>query len=116
MTAYAVAHLRNVDLGEAVAEYLMKIDGTLRPYDGRFLVHGTDPQVLEGQWPGHLVLIEFPDLERARAWYDSPAYQEILPLRTEHSDGAAILVEGTPPGYRAADYLAKVTGRANSER
>lgn len=116
MTAYAVAHLRSVDFNEEIAEYLTEIDETLRAYDGRFLVHGTDPQVLEGEWPGHLVLIEFPDLERARAWYESPAYQAILPLRTENSVGAAILVEGTAPGYRATDYLRKVTGRVNSEQ
>ncbi|MFZ3395345.1 DUF1330 domain-containing protein [Rhodococcus sp. 7Tela_A2] len=79
MTAYAVAHLRSVDYGDAIAEYLTKIDDTVRAFDGRFLVHGTDPHVLEGEWPGHLVLIEFPDLERARGWYDSPEYQEILP-------------------------------------
>lgn len=116
MTAYAVAHLHSVDFGEAVATYLTEIDETLHAYGGRFLVHGTDPQVLEGEWPGHLVLIEFPDLEQARAWYDSPAYQAILPLRTENSVGTAILVEGTPPGYRASDYLHKVTGRVNSEQ
>ena len=45
------------------------------------------------------------DLERARAWYDSPAYQAILPLRTENSEGSAILLEGVDPGYRAADFL-----------
>ncbi len=61
-------------------------------------------------WPGHLILIEFPDIERARAWYESPGYQTILPLRTENSDGSAILVEGVAPGYRATDYLAKVGG------
>ncbi|MGI9207744.1 MAG: DUF1330 domain-containing protein [Rhodococcus sp. (in: high G+C Gram-positive bacteria)] len=116
MTAYAVAHLRSVDYGDAIAEYLTKIDDTVRAFDGRFLVHGTDPHVLEGEWPGHLVLIEFPDLERARGWYDSPEYQEILPLRTENSDGSAILVEGTAPGYRAAGYLDKISGRVNSER
>jgi len=116
MTAYAMAHLRSVDFGDAIVEYLRKIDDTLGPFGGRFLVHGTDPVVMEGEWPGHLVVIEFPDLARARGWYLSSAYREILPLRTENSDSAAILVDGVPPGYRAADYLAKVTGRADSDR
>jgi uncharacterized protein (DUF1330 family) len=44
-------------------------------------------------------------VERAHAWYDSPAYQEILPLRTENSEGATILVEGVEEGYRAAGFV-----------
>jgi uncharacterized protein (DUF1330 family) len=54
------------------------------------------------------VVIGFPTLDDARAWYDSPAYQAILPLCTENSDGTAFLVEGVPPGYRAASFLAEV--------
>jgi uncharacterized protein (DUF1330 family) len=54
-------------------------------------------------------VIAFPGLDAARAWYDSPAYQEILPLRTRNADGVALLVDGVPDGYRAADLAAKVT-------
>jgi len=46
-----------------------------------------------------VVIIEFPDTEKARAWYDSPAYQEILLLRTDNIEGEAILVDGVAPGY-----------------
>ncbi|CCW10753.1 MULTISPECIES: DUF1330 domain-containing protein [Rhodococcus] len=108
MTAYAIAHLRSVDFGPEIVRYLEEIDDTFTPYGGRFVVHGAEPEVHEGPWPGHVVVVEFPDLEQARAWYRSPAYQAILPLRTEHSDSSAILVDGVPPGYRASDYLAKV--------
>ncbi|KOS56501.1 DUF1330 domain-containing protein [Rhodococcus rhodochrous] len=108
MTAYAIAHLRSVDFGPEIVRYIEEIDDTFTPYGGRFLVHGVEPEVHEGPWPGHLVVVEFPDLEQARAWYRSPAYQAILPLRTEHSDSSAILVEGVPPGYRARDYLTKM--------
>lgn len=104
MPAYAIAHLRTVDLNEEIVTYLRKIDATLEPYEGRFLIHGVMPEVVEEPFPGALVCIEFPDLERARAWYASDGYQEILPLRTENSDSSAILVEGTPPGYRASGF------------
>ncbi len=109
MTAYAVAHLRSVDMNAEVVDYLRRIDATLDPFGGRFLVHGVRPEVREGEWPGHLVVIAFPGLDAARAWYDSPAYQEILPLRTRNADGVALLVDGVPDGYRAADLAAKVT-------
>jgi uncharacterized protein (DUF1330 family) len=54
--------------------------------------------VLEGAWPGQLIIIAFPDLERARAWYESHAYQEILPLRTNNSEGDVVLADGVPEG------------------
>ncbi len=107
MPAYALAHLSNVDLDAEVARYIETIDETLVPFEGRFLVHGKKPEVIEGEWADWTVIIGFPDAERAHAWYDSPAYQAILPLHTENSDGATIIVEGVDEGYRAASLLAQ---------
>lgn len=107
MTAYAIAHLQDVRLGPEIIDYIKRIDATLVPYEGQFLLHGATPEIVEGPWPGDLVIIAFPDMERARAWYASPAYREILPLRTENSRGATMLVKGAAPGYRATDFLAK---------
>lgn len=108
MTAYAIAHLTDVVLGEEIVIYLRKIDATLAPFGGRFLVHGASPEVMEGPWPGDLVVIAFPDMERARAWYASPGYREILPLRTRNSRSVAMIVEGVSEGYRATDVLEKM--------
>jgi uncharacterized protein (DUF1330 family) len=105
MTTYAVAHLRTVEMGPAIVEYLQRIDATLAPFEGRFVVHGDQPEVLEGEFPGHLVVIGFPTREQARGWYDSPAYREILPLRLEHSTGTAFLVDGVGAGHEATDVL-----------
>lgn len=107
MSAYAIAHLRTVDFGADIVEYLQRIDATLEPFDGRFVIHGSTPEMLEDDFPGTIVVIGFPDREAAAAWYASPGYQEILPLRTGNSDGAAFLIDGVEPGYRAAGYLAK---------
>ena len=107
MTAYAIAHLQDVRLGPEIVDYIARIDATLAPFDGRFLIHGATPEIIEGSWPGDLVVIAFPDLERARAWYDSPAYRAILPLRAENSHSVAMLVKGVEPGYRASDFLAR---------
>ncbi|MBT2487361.1 DUF1330 domain-containing protein [Streptomyces sp. ISL-96] len=78
----------------------------------RFLVHGTEVEVLEGEWPGYLVVIGFPDIEKARDWYDSEAYREILPLRTKHITGDVILAEGVAPGYDPADTAARMRRQA----
>ena len=103
--AYAIGYLRDVDLGPEVADYLRRIDATLEPFGGRFLVHGGHLVPIEGEWEGDVVIIAFPSLAAAQDWYDSPAYQAILPLRTEHSRSIAALLPGVPDGYRATDTL-----------
>ncbi|ODT44726.1 MAG: hypothetical protein ABS59_19475 [Methylobacterium sp. SCN 67-24] len=108
MTAYAIAHLRDVDRNAEIIDYILRIDETLVPFGGRFLIHGVTPEILEGPWEGDLVVIAFPDREAAQAWYASPGYQAILPLRTNNSRSAAFIVEGAPEGYRATDFLAKL--------
>jgi uncharacterized protein (DUF1330 family) len=105
MAGYAVAHLKSVRMGPDIVAYLRAIDGTLAPFRGKFVVHGAQPEVREGEWPGHLIVIEFPTLDAARAWYDSPAYRAVLPLRTRNSEGDVILVNGVEPGHRATDIL-----------
>ena len=102
MPAYGLAHLRTPQLNADVFEYLRRIQATMDPYGGRFLVHGPTVEVREGTWPGTVVIVEFPNLAAARDWYDSPGYREILPLRTNHIDGDVILVDGVVPGYDAA--------------
>ena len=104
--AYAIAYIRDLDFGPEIIEYIEKIDATLAPYGGHFLVHGGRLTPAEGEWDGDIVIIEFPDSSAAREWYESPAYQAILPLRTEHSQSIACMVEGVPAGYRAVDKLA----------
>jgi uncharacterized protein (DUF1330 family) len=105
-SAYAIAYLRDVDFGDAIIDYLSRIDATLAPFGGRFLVHGGEIHGVEGEWDGDVIVIEFPDRDSARQWYESPAYQEVLPLRTAHSNGIAAIVDGVPTGYQATDGLA----------
>ena len=109
MTAYAVAHLHDVEMGPAIVAYLQRIDATLAPFGGRHLIHGGEVQVLEGRWAGDLILIAFPDLARARAWYASDAYRRIAALRTDHARGSVILIDGVGPGHRATDILGGVS-------
>jgi len=105
MTAYAVAHMRQVTMGSPIVEYLERIDATLAPFGGRFLVHGGDVEVLEGRWPGALIVIEFPDHGQVRAWYDSEAYREIVALRTGNSQSDVVVAGGVGAGHRATDVL-----------
>jgi len=108
MTTYAIADLHNVKPGPAIVEYLEKIDATLAPYGGRYIVHGGRKTVLEGSWVGDIVVIAFASRARAEAWYASPAYREIIALRTDNSVGDVILVDGVKDGHQATDLLAEL--------
>ncbi len=90
MPAYAVAHLRSVRLGPEIFDYIGRIDATLEPYGGRFLIHGGPVDPLDGNWSGDLVVIAFKDRETAHAWYVSPEYQAILRLRTDTRTGTPL--------------------------
>ena len=107
--AYAVGLLEDVDQNDEILEYLRRIQGTLDPYEGRFLVHGATPKVLETPWPGIMVLIGFPDEAAALAWYRSPAYQEILPLRTRNSRGVVFVVQACSEDHSSAALAEAIT-------
>ena len=106
MSAFVIANVRRlINPSPEIAEYLRRINDTLDPFGGRFRVHDTPPQVLEGTWGLGVIVIEFPDLGQAAAWYRSPAYREIAPLRTDNSDSDIILIDGVDAGHRATDVL-----------
>ena len=94
MPAYLIADVAVHD-PERYRDYTAGMPGSIAPYGGRFLVRGGDVEPLEGPWrPGRVVVIEFPDLERARAWYGSEEYQELMRVRQEASSASLLLVEG----------------------
>jgi uncharacterized protein (DUF1330 family) len=63
--------------------------------DGRFVARGGELAVLEGDWqPSRLVILEFPDLEAAKRWYDSPEYVEARKLREGAANLRMVAVEG----------------------
>ena len=111
MTAYAVAHLRSVDQNAEIVDYLRRIDATLDPFDGRFVVHGVLPEVLEGEWPGVLVVIGSRTstpaglVRLARVPGDPPAAHP--QLRRRHAGRRRC-----PTGYRAAAYAEKLASHA----
>jgi uncharacterized protein (DUF1330 family) len=98
MVAYVIANVDVRDI-EAYEAYRSRTLQTITAHGGRFIVRGGDVHVLEGEPAVHrLVIIEFPDKDAARRWYESPEYQEIIPLRTSTSNGALFIVEGLADG------------------
>lgn len=58
------------------------------------------------------MILEFPDRKAARSWYHSPAYQELVPLRTRHIDGDLIIVGGVAPDHDSAAFAARLRADA----
>ena len=105
MTTYLVNHLRVPGLPKPQnLEYLEAVEATFLPYGGRWLVLDGAVEVLEGSWPGSVVLMEFPDRETARKWYASPEYQDILPLRTDNAVSDLVLVDPVEPDFTSAGW------------
>ena len=97
MAAYLVFHNRVHD-AEAMQEYVAKALETFGPYNPELLVADESSTVIEGDTPyPRTVMLKFDSRDTAMAWYNSPAYQEALPLRLAASEGFAVLVDGFVP-------------------
>ena len=78
-------------------KYGEKVPGTLAPFNGHFLVRVGKTQTLEGDAPKRMVVIAFDSMEQAQAWYDSPAYAAIKPIRQSAAKSRLFIVEGVAP-------------------
>lgn len=97
--AYLISEADTIKDPIAIKEYGGKVPETLVPFDGHyhFIVGGGKPEGLDGEAPHSIVVIAFDSAEQVRAWYDSPAYQAIKPLRQSAVKGRMFLVEGVTP-------------------
>jgi uncharacterized protein (DUF1330 family) len=91
---YLVAEEAIHDLDAFTKEYGPNVPATLQPYGGRFVVRGGALTALEGEAPPRFVIIAFDSVEKARAWYNSPAYQRLAPIRQKASKSTLFIAEG----------------------
>jgi uncharacterized protein (DUF1330 family) len=93
--AYYIAEFRITD-PEGMKPYSARVASTFEPYGGRYIVRGGKIAPLEGEGPNNrMVIIEFDSMEKAQAWYDSPAYAQLKPIRHENAISRVYIVEGT---------------------
>ena len=94
MKGYVIANVSVEDM-TAYEPYRDQVPAVIEQYGGRYLVRGGAVEVREGD-PGiaRLVILEFPSVEAARRFYDSPEYQAILPLRTDNASSTLVIAEG----------------------
>jgi len=96
MVAYFINDMEVTD-PQLLEEYKKLSPPTVAQYGGRFLARGGRCETLEGSWsPKRLVIIEFPSLEQAKAWANSPEYAAAKRLRQRASRSNIVIVEGAP--------------------
>ena len=67
--------------------YVEGVGKSLTPFNAEIVFRGRRAKVLAGNHPHeHTVVIKFADQATLQAWYNSPAYQEIIPIRDEAAD------------------------------
>jgi uncharacterized protein (DUF1330 family) len=82
----------------ALQTYPQKLEQTLAPFNHRYVIRSSKVQALEGDAPkGRIVVIAFDSAEKAREWYDSPAYVAIRPIRQSAAKSRIFIVEGLAP-------------------
>ena len=94
MAAYFISDA-SVKNAEALESFRARALSSITRYGGRYLARAGLVEPVEGTWkPSAIIIIEFPDLERAKTWYRSAEYAAALAIRDEAISRDMILVEG----------------------
>jgi uncharacterized protein (DUF1330 family) len=94
MSVYVIAQAKIENRG-LLDQYVAKVIPTIESYQGRVVAFDEEPKVVEGSIDHpRIVILEFPSITAFRTWYDSPEYQEILPVRLKSTQGTLIVVKG----------------------
>jgi len=95
MAAYVIGDIEVTDPA-AFQEYRDRLGATIEQYGGRFVIRGGRVDSKEGDWrPHRLLMLEFPSLEQAELWYNSPEYKPLIAIRERAARTQLIIAEGT---------------------
>ncbi|HSS70111.1 MAG TPA: DUF1330 domain-containing protein [Casimicrobiaceae bacterium] len=95
MAAYMLVDISVTDPAK-YEDYKQLAQAAVAQHGGRYIVRGGQTVVLEGSWqPNRVVVLEFPDMQRARAFYESPEYRAAREARAGAATMNMIAVAGT---------------------
>ena len=94
MKAYLVLDLSINDFA-GFKKYIAEIPAFIARHSGKYIVQGVRPTTIEGDWkPERMVIIEFPERERAEAFLRDPEIQDLFKVRHETTTSRLVLVDG----------------------
>ncbi len=94
--AYVITEIEVTD-SAAFAEYAPKVQSSFALFGGRYVVRGGKTQSLTGDVPKRVVVLAFDSIDKVRAWYDSPQYEELKALRDKAGKARMFAVKGVVP-------------------
>jgi len=103
MPAYAIGRIE-AKSWEWLQAYADPVAALIRKHGGRYLTRGPAADRLEGdgELPDAIVVLEFPNVAQARAWYDDPEYARWIEHRRPHTRVDFLIVDGLTPEQQAA--------------
>ena len=97
MPAYFLFDVKEITDPDLMEQYRSRVFDVVKAFGGQYRTVGGSVTGLEGQWrPSFPVIIEFPTVERARAWYDSEVYRPLKEMRLAATRGDCILLDAAP--------------------
>ena len=97
MSAYVIVDIEVTD-PEGYQEYVKIAPATVQLYGGRYIARGGKNETLEGDWHAkRLVIMEFPSMEQAKTWLNSPEYAPARAMRHKYARSNMVVVEGALP-------------------
>ena len=94
MPAFVIVEIEVRD-PEAYETYRSLVPASVDAYGGKFIARGGATENLEGDWtPERIVVLEFPSLERAKQWWNSPEYRDAKAIRMRAAQTRMIATEG----------------------
>lgn len=94
MAVYVIADIEVLDR-PTFETYRQQVPATIAAHGGRYLARGGATEVLEGSWaPRRCVILEFPDMGRFQAWWDSPEYAPLKELRVRSTRSHLVVTQG----------------------
>lgn len=94
MSAYIIVEVEITNF-EAYEGYKKLTPASITAFGGKFIVRGAQTESLEGDWnPQRMVVLEFPSVERAKAWWASNEYAPAKTIRQQNAKTRMLVVEG----------------------
>ena len=95
MSAYLIVNVERVKDQEKVQEYGKLVAEHTEKHGGKLIGASGNPEVLEGNIDStRTLIIEFPDMESLKNWYDAPEYQPMKAIRQQGLDSTLWVVDG----------------------
>jgi uncharacterized protein (DUF1330 family) len=94
MAAYVIVEIEVRD-SEAYEGYRGLVPTSLEAYGGSYIARGGTTRSLEGDWkPERIVILEFPSVEKAVQWWNSPEYRDAKAIRMRAARTRMLVTEG----------------------